>query len=87
LVDKSDSGNNVPAISNLAGVAAGGFIGNAYLPPGYANLTHAGQRSAVQLAESPLPNLVCEFTPEFRTLMTRIHLGFLNGTLLSKCAR
>lgn len=87
LVDKSDSGKNMLAISNLFGAAAGGFIGNAYLPQGYANVTHAGQRSLIELAESPLPNLACEFTPEFRTLMNLVHLPFLNKPLFSKCAR
>ncbi len=92
LVDRSDSGKWMPAFSNLTGAAAGGFVGNAYLPAGYNNVTHAGQRAAVQLAESPLPNLFCEFTPELRTALGKMRLrnnvvGFLNTHLLSKCAR
>jgi hypothetical protein len=87
LVDRSDSGMRRLAVSNLAGAAAGGFVGNAYLPRGYDDVTHAGQRSAIQLAESPLPNLVCEFTPEFRAALTLAHLGLLNSSLLGKCAR
>ena len=92
LVDKSDSGKRMLAISNLVGATAGGFVGNAYLPAGYDNVTHAGQRAAIQLAESPLPNLYCEFTPEFRTVLSKAHLGskvlgFLDNNLLSKCAR
>lgn len=87
FINKSDTGRNTPAISNFIGAAAGGFIGNAYLPQGYANVTHAGQRSLIQLGESPLPNVACEFTPEFRTFLKRIHLAALNGPLFSKCAR
>jgi hypothetical protein len=81
LVDKSDSGSDRLAISNLVGAAAGGFIGNSYLPKGYNDVTHAGQRSAIQLAESPLPNLVCEFTPELSKAAKWAHLPFLNNTV------
>jgi hypothetical protein len=87
VADKSDSGKRMPAISTFAGAAAGGFVGNAYLPQGYDNVTHAGQRSAIQLAESPLPNLVCEFTPEFRKALEWVHVGALNDKLFKKCNR
>ena len=43
LVDRSDSGHRMPAFSNFVGAAAGGFVGNAYLPAGFNNATHAGQ--------------------------------------------
>src|SRR5262249_23420105 len=44
FVDRSDSGHWMPAMSNFVGAAAGGFVGNAYLPSGFDDVTHAGQR-------------------------------------------
>jgi hypothetical protein len=48
FVDKSDSGRNTIAVSNFAAAAAGGLVGMSYLPAGYNDITHAGQRMAMQ---------------------------------------
>ncbi len=51
LVDRSNDGARRPAISNLVGAAAGGYVGDAYLPPGFRNQAHATQRSLVNLGD------------------------------------
>jgi hypothetical protein len=77
LVDHSDSGRSRPAFANLIGAAAGGFVGNAYLPEGYTDLRHAGVRTGVQMANFAVGNLVEEFTPELeklsQALASRLH--------------
>jgi len=74
--DQSDSGRLRPAISNFAGAAAGGFVGNAYLPAGFNNVSHAGQRAALQLGIFAAGNLFREFAPQIpgpiRTFFTLI---------------
>jgi hypothetical protein len=64
FIDRSDSGHRMPAVSNFVGAAAAGFVGNAYLPSGFANLTHAGQRAALQLGFFGAGNLYREFAPQ-----------------------
>lgn len=64
LVDRSDSGHPMPAFSNFVGAAAGGFIGNAYLPSGFNNVTHAGQRATLRFGFTASGNLFREFAPE-----------------------
>lgn len=63
FVDHSDSGRCMPALSNFTGAAAGGFIGNAYLPAGFNNVTHAGQRATIRLGTVAAGNLFHEFAP------------------------
>jgi len=64
FVDRSDSGHAMPALSNFAGSAAAGFVGNAYLPSGYDNATHAGQRAILQFGFTAAGNLFREFAPQ-----------------------
>jgi hypothetical protein len=64
FVDRSDSGRPLPALSNFAGAAAGGFIGNAYLPAGFRDATHAGQRASFQFGMLAAGNLFREFAPQ-----------------------
>jgi hypothetical protein len=64
LVDRSDSGHPTPAFSNLVGAAAGGFVGNAYLPSGFNNVTHAGQRATLRFGFAAGGNLFREFAPQ-----------------------
>ena len=78
VVDKSDSGRNMPALSNFAGAAASGFVGEAYLPRGFDDLTHAGQRSAVSFGLLGAWNLVNEFCPEWRPAMEKLHIPFVH---------
>jgi hypothetical protein len=61
FIDQSDSGRRVPALSNFAGAAAGGFVGNAYLPDGFRDATHAGQRAIFQFGMLAGGNLFREF--------------------------
>jgi hypothetical protein len=64
LVDRSDSGHPMPALSNFVGAAAGGFVGNAYLPSGFNNVTHAGQRATLRFGFAAGGNLFREFAPQ-----------------------
>lgn len=64
FVDRSDSGHHMPAFSNFVGAAAAGFVGNTYLPPGFADVTHAGQRATLQFAFLGAGNLFREFAPQ-----------------------
>jgi hypothetical protein len=64
FVDRSDSGHAMPAFSNFVGATAAGFVGNAYLPPGFNNATHAGQRATFQFGFTAAGNLFREFAPQ-----------------------
>jgi len=64
VIDRSDSGRPMPAWSNLTGAAAGGVVGNAYLPTGFNNLTHAGQRATILWGGIAAGNLFQEFAPQ-----------------------
>jgi hypothetical protein len=64
FVDRSDSGRAMPALSNFVGAAAGGFVGNAYLPSGFNDLTHGGQRATLRFGMFSAGNLFREFAPQ-----------------------
>jgi hypothetical protein len=64
FVDRSDSGHPIPALSNFVGAAAGGFVGNTYLPAGFNDVTHAGQRATLQFGFFAAGNLFREFAPQ-----------------------
>lgn len=72
--DKSDSGHTTLAISNFVAAASAGFVGNAYLPPGYDDTSHAVTRMGIGFGTLAIPNLAQEFTPEFRWLGKKMHL-------------
>ena len=74
FVDRTDGGHTTIAVSNFTGAAAGGFIGNAYLPAGFDNLTHAGQRSAIAFGGIAAQNVLQEFSPELGRFLRKIHL-------------
>jgi hypothetical protein len=74
FIDRTDGGHPTFAISNFTGAAAGGFIGNAYLPAGFDNLTHAGQRSAIAFGGIAAQNVLQEFSPELGQFLKKIHL-------------
>ena len=75
LIDRSDRGHAMPAFANFTGAAAAGFVGNAYLPSGFANVTHAGQRATLQFAFFGAGNLYREFAPQMpKPLRTFIEL-------------
>ena len=74
FIDKTDSGRNTIAFSNFAGAAAGGFVGTAYLPHGYNDLTHAEQRMAFQFANIAIQNVAAEFQPQWGPLVRKLHI-------------
>ncbi len=72
--DKSDSGHTQLALANLTGAAAGGYVGNAYLPHGYNDVTHADIRGGEMLGGIAAGNLLHEFGPEIYRFCKRAHL-------------
>ncbi|HZS25602.1 MAG TPA: hypothetical protein VFB76_00110, partial [Candidatus Angelobacter sp.] len=77
IIDHSDSGNNRLALSNLAGAFSGGFVGNAYLPDGYNDVSHAYTRSALALSGFLTSNLADEFHPEIVRIAHKLHIPFV----------
>jgi hypothetical protein len=71
---KTDSGRNTIAFSNFAGALAGVFIGTAYLPHGYNDLTHAGQRIAFQFMSIAVQNVAAEFQPQWGPLVRKLRI-------------
>ncbi len=74
FVDKTDSGRNTIAFSNFAGAAAGGFVGSAYLPHGYNDLTHAEQRMASQFMSIAIQNVAAEFQPQWGPIVRKLRI-------------
>ena len=72
--DRSDSGRTTLAASNFLGAAAGGFVGNAYLPRGYDDTSHAVTRMGIQFGFFVAENLVNEFRPELRRMRKALRL-------------
>jgi hypothetical protein len=77
VIDRSDMGNPRPAVSNIAGAFAGGFVGNAYLPDPYANASHGLSRSGYALLGFVTSNLADEFHPEIHKIATKLHLPLI----------
>jgi hypothetical protein len=76
--DRSDSGRTTFALSNFVASASAGFVGNAYLPHGYNDTSHAVSRMGLEFSSLAVTNLAQEFTPEFTWLGKRMHLpGFM----------
>ena len=75
VADRADSGHRTFAASNFAGSAAGGFVGMAWEPDGFNDVTHAYQRSAVALGGYGVRNVLTEFTPELTRLLVKWHMG------------
>ncbi len=73
FIDKTDSGRSSIAFSNFAG-AAGGFVGTAYLPHGYNDVTHAEQRMAFQFANIAIQNVAAEFQPQWGPLVRKLRI-------------
>lgn len=77
LVDRSNDGRPRPAISNFVGAAAGGYVGDAYLPPGFRNQSHATQRALSDLGGFAGENVLAEFKPEIRLVLLKLHAPFV----------
>ena len=74
FVDKTDGGHNTFALANFGGAAAGGFVGMAYLPPGFNDITHAEQRMAVEFATTAVGNVAAEFEPQWGPILKKLHI-------------
>ena len=74
IVDRTDSGRPTFAVANFAGAAASGFVGMGYLPDGFNDVTHAGQRATIQLGLTAASNISREFAPEWYPFVKKIHL-------------
>jgi hypothetical protein len=74
FVDKSDSGENRIAVANFAGAAAGGFVGELYLPAGYRSLSHSETRSAIAFGSFAGQNLFREFQPDLMRFAHKLGL-------------
>jgi hypothetical protein len=74
VVDKTDGGHNTIAVANFAGAAAGGFVGMAYLPPGFNDITHAEQRMALEFATTAAGNVAAEFEPQWGPILKKLHI-------------
>jgi hypothetical protein len=74
FVDRSDSGHRRPALSNFVGATAAGFVGNAYLPAGFNNPAHAGQRATIRFGLFAAGNLFREFAPQIPAPMRRFFM-------------
>jgi len=72
--DKTDGGHRTLALGNFVGAGAAGFVGNAYLPDGWNNTTHAGQRSLTVFTGFAAQNLTQEFAPEIGRAFKWLHL-------------
>jgi hypothetical protein len=74
IVDKTDAGGRTFAFSNFASAAAGGFVGMAYLPDGFNDVHHAGQRASTELAGIAIANIAREFAPTWAPLVQKLHI-------------
>jgi hypothetical protein len=72
--DKTDGGHRTLALGNFVGAGAAGFVGNAYLPDGWNNTTHAGQRSLMVFTGFAAQNLTQEFAPEIGRAFKWLHV-------------
>jgi hypothetical protein len=74
FVDRTDSGARTIAFSNFAGAASGGFVGMAYLPDGFNDPTHAGQRALSEFMMIGIANLAGEFAPQLAPIVRKLHI-------------
>jgi hypothetical protein len=74
VVDRTDSGRHTLAVANFAGAAAAGFTGMAYLPDGYNDVTHAGQRATAELGKTAIANIAREFSPQWGPIVQKLHI-------------
>lgn len=73
FVDRNDSGGRTLAYSNFASATAGGFVGMAYLPPGFNDASHAGQRIGTEFLGIVISNISREFAPQWLPVAQKLH--------------
>jgi hypothetical protein len=76
FVDESDSGHRRLAVANFADAAAGGFVGNLYLPDGYNSPGDGARHFATRFAGMAGTNVSREFAPEIFALVQKLHVPF-----------
>jgi hypothetical protein len=74
LVDKSDSGHSMLAVSTFTGAAAGSFVGMAYLPDGFNDVNHAKSRMLGSIGGKAISNALIEFEPTWGPIARKIHI-------------
>jgi len=74
FVDRSDTGHPELAFSNFASATAGGFVGMAYLPPGFNDASHAGQRIGTEFLGIAISNISREFAPQWGPFARKLHV-------------
>ena len=74
FVDRTDSGTRTIAFSNFASAAGGGFVGMAYLPNGFNDPTHAGQRALSEFMMIGIANVAGEFAPQLAPIVRKLHI-------------
>ena len=74
FVDRTDSGGHTLAFSNFASATAGGFVGMAYLPPGFNDASHAGQRVGAEFLDIVIANVAREFAPQWTPLARKLYI-------------
>ena len=74
FVDRSDSGHSELAYANFASAAAGGFVGMAYLPAGFNDVTHAGERTGTEFLGLALQNVAREFAPQWVPIARKLRI-------------
>jgi hypothetical protein len=77
--NETDSGHRFFALNNFAGAAAAGFVGTAYQPAGFNDLTHAGQRTTTDFSTYIGRNLISEFSPELGHIFRKFHMRVPNN--------
>ena len=76
FVDRSDSGHRRLAVANFAGAAAGGFVGNLYLPDGFNTPGDGARAFGGRFAGFAMTNVMREFAPEIYRATHRAHFPF-----------
>lgn len=74
FVDRNDSGHSELAYANFASAAAGGFVGMAYLPAGYNDASHAGERMGTEFLGLAIQNVTREFAPQWVPIARKLHI-------------
>jgi hypothetical protein len=76
FADRSDSGHRRLAVANFAGAAAGGFVGNLYLPDGFNTPSDGARNFESRFTGFAMTNVTREFAPEIFKVTHRLHIPF-----------
>jgi len=76
FVDRNDRGHRTLAVANFAGAAAGGFVGNLYLPDGYNSPGDGAWNFEGRFVGFAMTNVTREFAPEIFHVTRKLHAPF-----------